>query len=158
MTLKIGELRIVLERLQRLYVVAGANGPAKDLKMFCDVLEGHVDRPVDVFVAELRGRLDSPAAKSTGRKRVSDTSKNAVSNEEAIRRHLENLGSASTNQDMFDEALDSLKADKSLRLLEVGEIARRYADSVVAYKSVATAYKDISKAFVRQARFANKLR
>jgi hypothetical protein len=53
--------------------------------------------------------------------------------------------------------LARLKADKSLKSAEVAEIARRYANTVTKYKSMAAAHADIASAFTQQARFANKV-
>jgi len=43
-------------------------------------------------------------------------------------------------------------------LSDVAEIARQYSLSVTKYKSIKAAHTDIEKAFLRQARFENKLR
>jgi hypothetical protein len=45
-------------------------------------------------------------------------------------------------------------------MADITEIARRYLDGDVAltYRSIAAAQKDISAAFVRQARFLDKIR
>src|SRR5258708_31479898 len=40
----------------------------------------------------------------------------------------------------------------------LAEIARQYSESVTKYKSIRAAHDDVAKAFVRQARFENKLR
>jgi len=39
----------------------------------------------------------------------------------------------------------------------VAEIARRYADTVTKYKSIAAAHADIASAFTQRARFASKV-
>jgi hypothetical protein len=152
----IAELRLVLGHLQQLYVSAGANGPAKDLKTFSDALQAHAGKPVDLFVAEVRARLGQAEAKPKARKKAAAES--APRNEDAIGDHVAQLRGAGTDRPMFDQALDRLKADKSLKLPELAEIARQYSDSVTRYKSISAAQNDISKAFVRQARFENKLR
>jgi hypothetical protein len=44
-----------------------------------------------------------------------------------------------------------------VRAAEVAEIARQYASTVTKYKSISAAQADIASAFVRRARFENKL-
>ena len=70
--------------------------------------------------------------------------------------HLAALNANSNNRAAFDKAHDDLKASK-LSTAEIGNVANRYADTVTRYKSKADAHKDISRAYIRNARFANKL-
>jgi hypothetical protein len=154
---KIAELRLILDQLQQLYVSAGANGPAKDFKTFNDVLGPHAASPVDVFVKDLKDRLGRATEKSKGRRKA-ESGKSASENEEAIRHHVANLRHAGTDRSAFDQAFDLLKSDKSLKLPDLAEIARQYSESVTKYKSIRAAHDDVAKAFVRQARFENKLR
>ena len=155
--MKIGEFRIILDRLQQLCVSAGAKGPAKDLQALRDVLGPHAEKPVDVFVAETLNSLSRPP-KLKSRKNTSELSKSYPVNEDAVRHHVAQLRNAGTNRSSFDQAMDKLKSDNALRLADLTEIAHQYSSSVTKYKSIASAHQDISKAFIRQARFENKLR
>ena len=70
--------------------------------------------------------------------------------------HVSALNATGTNRAAFDKALDNLKASK-LSTAEIGQVANRYADTVTKYKSKADAHKDISRAYIRNARFQNKI-
>ncbi len=153
----IGELLAVLDRVEQLCIAAGAKAPAKDLRTFSDVLKPHADKSVASFCADTRDRLNQSFEKAQGRKNRTAAGKNAPANE-AISHHVAALRSAGTERHAFDAAFERLKADKSLRSSAVAEIARQYALTVTKYKSIAAAHTDIEKAFVRQARFENKLR
>jgi hypothetical protein len=147
----IGELRLILDRLRELYIAAGAKGPATDLKAFSDALEPHAERSVDEFCTNVREKLHQAGQKPKVRKKT-------PLNEEGIGHHVTQLRGAGTDRQAFDAAFDRLKADQIVKASDVAEIARRYADSVTKYKSTDAALSAISKAFVRQARFENKLR
>jgi hypothetical protein len=154
--MKIAELAIILDRIRQLYLSGGAKGSAKDIKALSDVLGSHADKSVEVFVSMIESRLGQPSNKPNRRKGASAPSKPL--NEDSIRYHITQLGRAGTDRTEFDRALEGLKADKALRLADFAEIARQYSDSVTKYKSIDSTLQDISKAFVRQGRFENKLR
>ena len=67
------------------------------------------------------------------------------------------LRNAGIDRAAFEAALATLKADKSVKSAAVAEIARRYADTVTKYKSIAAAHADIASAFTQRARFASKV-
>ena len=67
------------------------------------------------------------------------------------------LRNAGTDRAAFEAVLATLKSDKSVKSATLAEIARRYANTVTKYKSMAAAHADISSAFTQQARFANKV-
>jgi hypothetical protein len=157
--MKIADLTRVVDHLQQLYVAAGAGGPAKDLKRFGDVIRPHANVPVNQFVSSIkRGFANEHAASKSGsRKGTSSTLRKSPPDPKIVIQHVNELRAAGTDPSAFDHALAGLKAAKSLSAAEVAEIARQYADTVTKYKSKALAHADISKAFVRQARFKNKL-
>jgi hypothetical protein len=154
--MKIGELTVILDRVRQLYFSAGAKGPAKEFSTLAEALRPHADKSVDIFVATIERSLSQTKAKPKGRTKAS--APNKPLNEDAIRRHVSQLRQAGTERVAFDRALDELKADKALKLADFAAIARQYSDSVTKYKSTASALQDISKAFIRQSRFENKLR
>jgi len=151
-------LRKILGHLEVLYIAAGAKGPAKDLKSLCDVLAPHDHRTVGEFVDDAVIRINRPPEKSKGRKKTTTTPKRATLNEVAISAHADALRNAGTNPHAFDAAFQDLKIDKVLKLADVAEIARRYSESSANFRTIAAAHKSISQAFIRQARFENKLR
>ena len=151
----VGELRAVLGHLEQLCVSAGANGPAKDLAALADALSSHSDRAVDAFCAAARTTL---AEKPKVRKKVSSSDGIPAVNDPVIRDHVKQLRDAGTDRQAFDAAFARLKGDTAVKAPHVAEIARQYSLSVTKYKSIKAAQTDIEKAFLRQARFENKLR
>jgi hypothetical protein len=121
------------------------------------MLKPFADKQVDQFCADTKDSLNQALAKAPSRRR-SGAGVGTPSSDAAIPRHVSDLRTAMTDRDAFDLALGRLKAARSVKLSDVAEIARQYSLSVAAYKSKASAYTDIEKAFVRQARFENKLR
>jgi hypothetical protein len=157
-SLTVIELRAILGHMQTLYVAAGAKTAAKELQVFSDMLKPYSD--VDVFKACADIKLCLSQAPEKAVKRGKGTSRsNAAppSGEDAIQRHLGELRSAGSDQTAFDLALKNLKASKSVKAADLSEIARQFSRSVTKYKSKAAAYADIENAFVRHARFENKL-
>jgi hypothetical protein len=156
----IGELRRALDDIAQLCSAAGAKGAAKDLKLVSDALKLKVDSDASTVLSTIRKTIAEGLTKPrAGRKAVSRaTPKTAARNNDAIERHLASLRTAGTNRQLFDMTFEALTSDKALTAADTGEIARRYSDSVTKYKSVKAAHADISRAFVRQARFENKLR
>lgn len=156
--MKVADLRAVLIHLQHVYTAGGAKGAAKDLQIIADVLRPHGEKYVSNFITDLNERLSRGKEKSkAGRKSTSLTRAFAAPDESKIASHVALLQSAGTQQASFEEAFERLKADRTLNLTELAEIARRYSNSVTKYRSLAAAHKDISQAFVRRARFENKL-
>lgn len=159
-TATVAVLQTTLGSLATFCETAAAKTAAKDLSAFADALGPHAGKTVGAFCAQAEAWLSQEAEKPKGRikARSKATAKqSATSNEDAIKGYLDRLRSAGTDRYAFEAALERLKADKSLKSPDVAEIARRYADTVTKYKSMAAAHSDISKAFIQQARFANKV-
>lgn len=154
--MKVAEFHSILSHLERVYMAGGAKGPAKDLQIISDVLRPHADTQLSRFVADLSARLISAKEKPKGRKKSAAPVKAAL-DESVIASYVALLREAGTLQTRFDQALQRLKADSSLNLSSLTEIAHRYSNSVSKYRSLSAAHKDISQAFIRRARFENKL-
>ena len=150
-------LLTVLGNVQQVCASAGAKTGAKDLEAFSDLLKSNSDARVDKACAEIKQHLSQAAAKSAKHSKVARTASTAR-DENAIEHHLTDLREARTDQNAFNLAFGRLKASKAIKLPDLAEIAHQFSLSVTAYKSKAAAYSDIEKAFVRQARFENKLR
>jgi hypothetical protein len=134
-----------------------AKTAVKDLQVFSDLLRPYSDAPVDKACAEIKHSLSRSAERPAGRTKA--VAKSAVTlNQNLIEQHLASLRQAGTDQSAFDLSFERLKTSKSVKLPDLSEIARQFSLSVTAYKSKAAAYSDIENAFVRQARFENKLR
>ena len=134
------------------------------MKALADVLGAHGARPVAAFATHVQAWLSEAAAKPKGRKSAAGKSTAkaiAALSEDAINAaisvHLAALRNAGTDRAGFEAALAALKADKAMKAPSVAEIARRYANTVTKYKSVAAARADIESAFTQQARFVNKV-
>ena len=153
----VSEFRTVLGNIQQLCASAGAKTAAKELQIFSDLLKPYSDMQLAKACADIKHHLSQATAKPAKRGKVADQS-SAIPNQDAIQRHLTELRDAGTDQQAFDLAFKKLKASKSVKLPDLSEIARQFSLSVTAYKTKAAAYSEIEKAFVRQARFENKLR
>jgi hypothetical protein len=145
-------LQTTLRSMLEFCEAAGAKPAAKDIKALSDSLQAHAAESLNVFCAQADAWLAAPKPKGRG-KGVARKSPN----EAAIASYLESLRDAGTDRTAFEAALAKLKADKSLKSAEVAEIARRYANTVTKYKSMAAAHADIASAFTQQARFAHKV-
>jgi hypothetical protein len=150
------QLKDVLASLQSFCLAVGAKTAEKDLQALADALSGHAAQPITAFATHAQAWLNEAAAKPKGRSKSTAT-KGATSNEETIASYLAALRNAGIDRAAFEAALTTLKADKSLKSAAVAEIARRYADTVTKYKSIAAAHADISGAFTQRARFASKV-
>jgi hypothetical protein len=151
----VAQLKGVLDSLQSFCQAAGAKAAEKDLKALADVLSAHATRPVEAFSAHVQAWLSEAAAKPKGRSKAA--TKSATANEEAIASYLAALRNAGIDRAAFEAALATLKADKLVKSATVAEIARRYANTVTKYKSMAAAHADIASAFTQRARFASKV-
>lgn len=154
----VAQLRAVLDGLHAFSVSAGAKAAATDLKIFSDMLRPYADSTVTAFCADISAKLSAASARLKGRKKAAAPKPRAVASDASIAQYIAELRDAGTDRSSFDAVFGRLIADKSLKAADVGEIARQYANSVTKYKSMAAARDDISRAFVRQARFENKLR
>jgi enamine deaminase RidA (YjgF/YER057c/UK114 family) len=152
----VAQLRGALDRLQSLCQAAGAKTAEKDLKALVDVLEAHAAQPVAAFATHVQAWLSEAASKPKARSKATAT-KSAMSNEEAIASYLAALRNAGTDRSAFEVVLATLKADKSVKSAALGELARRFANTVTNYKSIAAAHADIASAFTQRARFASKV-
>jgi hypothetical protein len=152
----VAQLTNVLNSLQSFCQAAGAKTAEKDLKALADALEARAAQPLEAFSTHVQAWLSETAAKPKGRSKAA-AAKSATSSEEAIALHLAALRNAGIDRSVFEAAFAALKADKSLKSAAVTEIARRYADTVTKYKSIASAQADIAAAFTQRARFASKV-
>ena len=149
----VAQLKGALDSLQSFCQAAGAKTAEKHMKALADALEVHAAQPLEAFSDHMQAWLSEAGAKTKGRSKAKGT----TSNEATIALHLEMLRNAGIDRVAFEAALATLKADKSLKSEAVAEIARRYADTVTKYKSMAAAHADISSVFTQRARFASKV-
>ena len=74
-----------------------------------------------------------------------------------VTRHLGQLRAAGTDRAAFDEAHKNMQA-AGLSAADTAAIANQYGDTVTKYKSKADSHQDINRAFIRNARFMNKIK
>jgi hypothetical protein len=145
-------LQATLRSMLEFCEAAGAKTAAKDIRALSDSLEAHAAESLNVFCAQADAWLVAPKPKA----RSKGAAKKSL-NEAAIASYVESLRDVGTDRAAFEAALAKLNADKSMKSAEVAEIARRYANTVTKYKSMAAAHADIANAFTQQARFAHKV-
>ena len=153
----VAALQATLRSMLAFCEAAGAKPAAKDIKALSDSLEAHAAESLNVFCAQADAWLAAPKPKGRGKGGAKSGAAKKSLNEAAIASYLESLRAAGTDRTAFEAALAKLKADKSLKSAEVAEVARRYANTVTKYKSMAAAHADIASAFTQQARFAHKV-
>lgn len=154
----IADLRRALDHLQSLCIAAGAKGTAKDIEIFSDAIAPHDGKAVAACCSELKQALSRPVENPKAKKKASGPKAVAADPGASVQTHLAALRGAGGDQEQFNAAFVRLKADKSVKAGDAAEIAHQFALTVTKYKSKAAAFVDIEKAFVRQARFENKLR
>jgi hypothetical protein len=147
-------LQATLRSMLEFCEAAGAKTAAKDIRALSDAMEAHAAESLNVFCAQADAWFAAPKPKS---RRKGAAKKGAAPNEAAITSYVAGLRDAGTDRTAFEAALAKLKADKSMKAAAVAEIARRYANTVTKYKSMAAAHTDIANAFTQQARFAHKV-
>jgi hypothetical protein len=155
----VSELRTILAKIQNLCASSGAQTAAKDLQTFSDILKPYSNLDIDKACAEIKHCLNQVAAIPATRSKTTKapTRKTSAPDENAIQRHLTELRDAGTDQKDFDLAFQQLTSSKKLKLPDLAEIAHLFSGRVTTYKSKAAAHADIEGAFVRRARFENKI-
>jgi hypothetical protein len=149
----VAEARKLIDAIGHLLATAGAKGPAKDCKLVSNVLRHFDCNAFSQFVVDA-----TTLQKSTRSRKAPKPKSNRADQTQSIDAHISQLRQAGTSRDVFDRAVLQLRADKRLKLADHAEIARQYVGSVTKYKSITAAHSDIQDAFIRQARFENKLR
>jgi hypothetical protein len=154
---KVADLVRVLDQLQQIYALAGANAPAKDFRTLTETLTPYVNLELAAFVTQARENLNAPKEKRS-KKSAGRLVPTEPVNVELVASYVAALKNVGTNLAAFDELFRNLKADNRLGLKELTEVAHQYSAGVSKYRTVAAAQSEISKAFIRHARFVNKLR
>src|SRR5262245_20614737 len=94
--MSIRAFKSVLDLLERLYAAGGATAQAKDLRNISNLLNGHENKAVDTYVAEIKAAL---AADQPGR------AQDAGDQDAVVTQHAQRLLAAGTDQEAFDTAL-----------------------------------------------------
>ena len=158
-SISIGELKEVLEQIQELYALAGANGPAGDFKRLITTLAGHEEESVDEFVEETRSLLGLGAKDEKKPKK-----KPTGSDEEVVEEHVRRLLRARENKADFEAAMVKLKEDARVQAGELSAIANRYLNEPTGgtfefeFKSDMAAYRAMKRMFVDRAQDESKAR
>jgi hypothetical protein len=155
-SMNVGELKEVLERIQELYALAGANYAAADFERLLATLAGHEDQTIDEFVEQTRALL-GPAAPRRPKKRLEPSSP-------LVDEHVRRLLSAGVIQSAFNAALSKLKDDVRVNQAELAAIANRYLNDPTGgtfefeFHSDDGAYRAIKRMFVERAQDDSKAR
>ena len=96
-------------------------------------------------VTQFCKKCDSLAASQAGAARGAPA--RPTVNQNAVASYVERLSSAGGDQAQFEGVLAEMKADKSLRLAEIGAIAQAFVGGTSKYSKKADAFKDISLRF-----------
>jgi len=150
----VARLKKALDSLQSVCQATGAKTAEKDFKALADALHAHAAQPLEAFSAHMQAWLSEAAVQPKGK---TTATKGATASEQAIASYLGALRNAGTDRAAFEAVLATLKTDKSVKSAALAELARRYANTVTKYKSIAAAHADIASAFTQRARFASKV-
>ncbi len=154
-SINVGELKEILERIQGLYALAGANGPAADFKRLIATLSGHEESSVEQFVEETRTLLGLGADRPKPKKPEG-------SNEKIVEEHVRRLLDAEANRPAFDTAVTKLKEDTRVQRADLLAIANRYLNEPTGgtfefeFKSDDAAYRAMKRMFVERAQDESK--
>jgi Fe-S cluster assembly scaffold protein SufB len=133
----IRNVRSRLSGLHDLLLNAQCKKAASDIGLLMTLLEGCSQSSVAQFVAD----TNSWMTKSQGKIKSSNTELRA----DVVARYIDKLRSFEGENDLFDQLMRSLSADKNARLAEVREIASKYIGFEIAKKKSKT---DALKAIV----------
>jgi len=156
--MNVGELKEILERIQEVYALAGAKGPAEDFKRLLGAFNGHEDETIDQFVEETRALLGPLVTGGSGKSNRQDA------NEQVIDEHVRRLLHAGASASAFEAAMGKLKNDSRVRSKELIGIANRYLNDPTGgtfefdFKTDAAAYRAIKRMFVDRAQDDSKAR
>jgi hypothetical protein len=156
MDVKVADLVHALDQLQHIYGFAGAKAPAKELRALVDILSPYGDYDLAFFLTRAREALNEPKGRKSKTSAKRSTPATPV-NPNLIVDYVTALKSTGTNQVAFDKLFSELTADKRLKLRNLTEIAQQYSGGVSKHRTIAAARDEILKAFIRHARFVNKL-
>jgi hypothetical protein len=148
--MNVKELREALEEAEGILAAAGAKSRSKDFRSFLDLLNGHDERPVKEFLADLRHRLNgSQTAPPKSSKQL---------NEQVVIGYIERLRDASINRTSFDRVFAELTKDKSVRKNEADAIAHRYTGGREKWPKKSDALRAIADWFTHEAYQAVKMK
>jgi hypothetical protein len=151
------ELKEVLERIQEVYALAGAKGPAADFCRLLASLNGHEEETIDEFVESTRALL-SPST------RGSPKTKRQGANQAVVDEHARRLIAAASSPTAFEAAMAKLKSDSRVEKAELGDIANRYLNDPTGgtfefdFKTDIAAFRAMKRMFVERAQDDNKAR
>jgi hypothetical protein len=142
-------LKRLFGRLRDSYSAVGADEPARDMRRIADLLQGHEDKPVEEFVAEIRAMLhgDEPVPSERAPRIVT----------EVVERHVRGLLGAGVDRTAFEAAMAHLDDDGDVGKIELFAIANRYRNEPSAgthqikFKSLKQARSSIRDVFLERA-------
>jgi hypothetical protein len=121
------------------------------------LLADYPDLSADAFCAKARDGLQKKSkAKKAARSSAAKPAKTAAVDEPAIGRYLGELEQTKTDSRQFETVIGRMKKDKTVRIGEAREIARRFTGSAQLYKTKPEAAKAILQRQITDVRAAGK--
>ncbi|MEQ1650199.1 MAG: hypothetical protein ABL898_16590 [Hyphomicrobiaceae bacterium] len=146
----------VLLRLEEVYIAGGANKPAKSVRTLIDALAEHLEKTVDQFVADARGKM-APEMSELVSKLQAETFDDRI-----VSQYATELAKIGCNQVLFEAAITRLKSDSQVKNPEAFAIANRYrneptqSDVEFRFSSKREALNFIYETFLTRAQDENK--
>jgi hypothetical protein len=122
----IGDFRRLLSNLRGLLLNAQCKGATGDIELLIDLMEGCTHSSVSQFVTATNSWI---MTRQGGLK----TGKSGL-RKDLIASYIDKLRSSEGQNDLFDQVMRSLRADKQARVAEVREIASKYLGFEIAKK------------------------
>lgn len=152
--MNVQELTVVFQRLEQLYIAAGAAAPAKDLRSVMRLFEDHGKEDLKFFIAETKSFLN--------RSSVSKSKAKAGLNQDCVSTYVKKLLAADVDQTKFDVTFNEMKSNRKVKKLEWHTIANQYRNGIVdethiyKFKTIEEARMFIRKTFAQRFESASK--
>lgn len=143
--MNIKQLKTALERIESLYAAAGVTSAANDLRKVAQLLDGHDEKSVEAYIAELTAQPCNTSSPEP-----------SALNEDRVSTHARRLLAAGLDQNAFDSALRELDRDTRVGKAEWAAIANRYRNAptngthVFKFKSNKAARAAIRDVFIER--------
>lgn len=119
-------VRGLLSKLQGLFFDAECKSAAKDIDLLIDIFRGHDHSEIAQLVAYINSGIEQTRGHSAAR--TKELSSDVVST------YVNKLRSCEGQNELFDQAMQSLRVDKRARVGELREIASKYIGFEIAKK------------------------
>lgn len=141
------DLVAILKQIEAATPGAAARNPRLGLKNTIKFLEKQAQGDVEALIKHLSMQKQKapPARRSPPKVRA-----------DVVQRHNQALEAAGENAAMFETAVEALKSDKQVRLIELKEIVASYTGTKQSVSSKPKGYGMIEQSFDRRWKLANR--